>query len=223
MNRAINILLLVVSFPTLAFTIFVAFDLPVDFLRTTGAQLPFRDVIFICLAAVSLLLLLRRSVHRWVGVGMTRKPERFIWCTEVGAERKKQVRLYLIIEAAVALCYALVTYRLTAEAWPVSLVYGLLFLDQLTFLFVATSWFRVGVTHKAVVVADREVKVLYFSGLRRVELHQQTIYFEYIEDLQLFFPQNCIPEGQYTGFREALESRVNRDKVFFSDGFKELK
>jgi hypothetical protein len=223
MNRAINILLLVVSFPTLAFTILVAFDLPVDFLRTTGAQLPFRDVIFICLATVSLLLLLRRSVHRWVGVGMTRKPERFIWCTEVGTERKKQARLYLIIEACVALCYALVTYRLTAEAWPVSLVYGLLFLDQLAFLFIATPWFRVGITHKAVVVADREVKVLYFSGLRRVELHQQTIYFEYIEDLQLFFPQNCVPEGQYTSFREALESRVNRDKVYFSDSFKELK
>lgn len=223
MNRAINILLLVVSFPTLAFTIFVAFDLPVDFLRTTGAQLPYRDVVFICLAVVSLLLLLRRSVHRWVGVGMTRKPERFIWCTNVGSERKKQVRLYLIIEAAVALCYALVTYKLTEEAWAVSLVYGLLFLDQLMFLFIAMPWFRVGVTHKAVVIADREVKVLYFSGLRRVELHQQTIYFEYIEDLQLFFPQNCIPEGQYTDFRQALESRVNRDKVYFSDGFKELK
>lgn len=223
MNRAINILLLVVSFPTLAFTIFVAFDLPVDFLRTTGAQLPYRDVVFICLAVVSLLLLLRRSVHRWVGVGMTRKPERFIWCTNVGSERKKQVRLYLIIEAAVALCYALVTYKLTEEAWVVSLVYGLLFLDQLMFLFIAMPWFRVGVTHKAVVIADREVKVLYFSGLRRVELHQQTIYFEYIEDLQLFFPQNCIPEGQYTDFRQALESRVNRDKVYFSDGFKELK
>lgn len=215
--------MLLISFPTLAFTIFVAFDLPIELLRTSGAHAPYKAEIFIGLAVVSLLFILRRSVHRWVGVGMTRRPERFIWCTEIGNERKKQVRLYLVIEAIVALFFAFTMYILTPEAWPLALVYGLMCADQLLFLIIAGSWFRVGVTQKAVVVADREVRVLYFSGLRRVEKHQQTLYFEYIEDLQLFFPQNCIPEGKYGEFRTALESRLNRDKVFFSEQFKELK
>ncbi|ASS50246.1 MAG: hypothetical protein A3D31_11815 [Candidatus Fluviicola riflensis] len=222
MNRAINLLLLVISFPTMAFAIIVGFDLPIEFLHTTGEQLEHREIIFICFAALSLILILRRSASRWVGVGMTRKPERFIWCTDIGQERKKQVRMYLIIEAVIALIFALAIYRITSEAWPIAVVYGLLFLDQLVFLLIAMPWFRVGVTHKAVVVADREVKVLYFSGLRRVESHQQTIYFEYIEELQLFFPTNCLPEGKYGEFREALETRVNRDRVYFSDKFKEL-
>ncbi len=223
MNRAINILLLVVSFPVMAFTIIVGFDLPIEFLHTTGEQLPNRDVVFIVLAAILLVLILRRSASRWVGVGMTRKPERFIWCVEIGQERKRQVRMYLIIESITALVFAYATYTITPQAWVVSIVYGLLFLDQLVFLLIAMPWFRVGVTHKAVVVADREVKVLYFNGLRRIESHQQTVYFEYIEDLQLFFPTNCIPEGHYGKFREILETRVNRDKVYFSDKFKELK
>ena len=223
MNRAINILLLVVSFPVMAFTIIVGFDLPIEFLHTTGALLPNRDVVFIVLAAILLVLILRRSASRWVGVGMTRKPERFIWCVEIGRERKKQVRMYLIIESITAFVFAYATYTITPEAWVVSLVYGLLFLDQLLFLLIAMPWFRVGITHKAVVVADRELKVLYFSGLRRIESHQQTIYFEYIEDLQLFFPTNCIPEGNYGQFRNTLETRLNRDKVYFSDKFKELK
>lgn len=222
MNRAINILLLVVAFPTMAFAIIVGFDLPIEFLHTTGEQLGYRKIIFICFSALSLILILRRSSSRWVGVGMTRKPERFIWCTDVGRERKKQVRMYLIIESVIALIFALVIYRVTSEAWPIAAVYGLLFLDQLVFLLVAMPWFRVGVTQKAVVVADREVKVLYFSGLRRIESHQQTIYFEYIEELQLFFPTNCIPEGKYGEFRAALETRLNRDRVYFSDKFKEL-
>ena len=222
MNRAINLLLLFLSFPTMAYVIVVGFDLPIDFLHTTGQQLEHREVTFIGASVLSLLLILRRSASRWVGVGMTRKPERFIWCTEVGRERKKQVRMYLIIEAVIALIFAVVIYRITPEALPIALVYGLLFLDQLVFLLVAMPWFRVGVTHKAVVVADREVKVLYFSGLRRVESHQQTIYFEYIEELQLFFPTNCIPEGKYEEFRTALETRLNRDRVYFSDKFKEL-
>jgi hypothetical protein len=222
MNRAINILLLVVSFPTLAFAIFVGFDLPIEFLHTTASQLPYRDTIFLICGLVLLVLILRRSASRWVGVGMTRKPERFVWCADIGAERKKQVRMYLVIEAVIALCFAYAMYTLTPESWFVSLVYLLLFIDQIVFMLVATSWFRVGVTHKAVVVADRELRVLYFSGLRRVESHQQTIYFEYIEDLQLFFPTNCVPEGKYGEFRTALESRVNRDRVFFSEKFKEL-
>lgn len=223
MNRAINILLLVISFPAMAFVIFVGFDLPVEWLHTTGQQLPFRKEIFSGFGVVLSVLILRRAIRRWVGVSMTRNPQRFIWCTEIGAERKSQVRMYLFIEAVLALCFALVSYVLTAESWPMIAAYGLMFTDQLVFMLLAPSWFRVGVTQKAVVVADREVRVLYFSGLRRVEQHQQTIYFEYIENLQLFFPVNCIPEGQYTAFREALESRLNRDRVFFSEGFKALK
>lgn len=223
MNRAINILLLVVSFPTLAFIIAVGFDLPIEFLHTTASQLSYRGEIMAGCAVVLLVLVLRRSASRWVGVGMTRKPERFIWHADIGTERKKQVRMYLIIEAVTALIFAGATYRITTEAWAVSLVYLLLFLDQLVFLLIAMPWFRVGVTHKAVVVADRELRVLYFSGLRRIESHQQTIYFEYIEDLQLFFPTNCIPDGKYGEFRNALETRLNRDRVYFDDKFKALK
>jgi hypothetical protein len=221
MNRSINILLIFFSFPAFAFIICVAFD--IRFLNIAIADLPFRFHIFIGVATFLLLLIIRRSVSRWVGVSMTRKPERFLWSTPVSTERKKQVRLFLVIEGLIALFSMITVFLLTMEAWPIALVYGIMFLDQFTFLAIAQRWFRVGITHKAVVVADREVRLLFFSGLRRVETHQQTLYFEYIEDLQLFFPINCIPEGKYGEFRATLEERVNRDRVFFSEGFKALK
>ncbi len=220
MNRSINSLLIFFSFPAFAFIIFVAFD--IHFFNIPIAELPFKFEIFIGISTLLLLLIIRRSVSRWVGVTMTRKPERFLWSTPVSEERKKQVRLFLIIEALIALFCMITVLSLTTEAWPVAVVYGIMVLDQFAFLAIAQSWFRVGITHKAVVVADREVRLLFFSGLRRVETHQQTLYFEYIEDLQLFFPVNCIPEGKYGEFRAALEERVNRDRVFFSEGFKAL-
>lgn len=220
MNRAINSLLVFFSFPAFAFIICVAFD--IHFFNIPIAELPFKFHIFIGIATLLLLLIIRRSVSRWVGVSMTRKPERFLWSTPVSAERKKQVRLFLIMEAGLAFFAMLTAWFLTEEAWPIALVYGIMTLDQLLFLAIAQPWFRVGITHKAVVVADREVRLLFFSGLRRVETHQQTLYFEYIEDLQLFFPTNCIPEGKYGEFRHGLEERVNRDRVFFSEGFKAL-
>ena len=221
MNRSINILLVFFSFPAFAFIIFVAFD--IHFFNIPISELPFRFHIFIGIATLLLLLIVRRSVSRWVGVTMTRKPERFLWSTPVSSERKKQVRLFLLLEGMIALFCMLTVLFLTTEAWPVAVVYGVMVADQFVFLAIAQSWFRVGITHKAVVVADREVRLLYFSGLRRVETHQQTLYFEYIEDLQLFFPVNCIPEGKYGEFRAVLEERVNRDRVFFSEGFKALK
>lgn len=220
MNRSINILLIFFSFPAFAFIICVAFD--IHFFNIPIAELPFKFHIFIGVATLLLLLIIRRSVSRWVGVGMTRKPEKFLWSTPVSAARKKQVRLFLIMEALLALFAMITVLLLTVEAWPIAVVYGIMFLDQILFLAVAQSWFRVGITHKAVVVADREVRLLFFSGLRRIETHQQTLYFEYIEDLQLFFPVNCIPEGKYDEFRAGVEERVNRDRVFFSEGFKAL-
>ncbi len=221
MNRSINILLIFFSFPAFAFIICVAFD--IHFFNIPIAELPFKFHIFIGVATLLELLIIRRSVSRWVGVGMTRKPEKFLWSTPVSAARKKQVRLFLMMEALLALFAMITVFLLTMEAWPIAVVYGIMFLDQILFLAIAQSWFRVGITHKAVVVADREVRLLFFSGLRRIETHQQTLYFEYIEDLQLSFPINCIPEGKYSEFKTALEERVNRDRVFFSEGFKTLK
>ncbi len=222
MNRAVNIFLLFFAFPALAFSIFVAFDVPFDFLRTSMGQYEYRDEIFLGFGLVFLILIARRSASRWVGVNMTRKPERFQWSVPVGIQRKKQVRLYLIIEMVISGIYGSGVYILTPEAWPISLAFGLMFLDQLIFMLVAPKWFRVGLANQALVIADRELRILYYSGLRRVEKHQQTIYFEYLEELQLFFPENCIPDGNYTGFRNALETKVNRDRVFFSEAFKAL-
>ncbi len=220
MNRSVNILLLVISFPAMFMTIYVGFGLPIFRLETEALENQVMEYIFLGFAFLLLLIEVRRAVHRWVGVGMLRKPERFYWSAPIGAERKKQVRLFFIIEALVALGFALVCYKLTDKSWPLQVVYALIFAEQMIFLFVANNWYRIGISDKALVVADREVNVLYFSGLRRVEIHQQTVYFEYIEDLQLFFPVNAIDKKDFSSFRNALEDKLNRDKVFFSEKFK---
>lgn len=222
MNRSINILLLFFAFPAIAMTIFVAFDVPFDFLRTSMGQYEYRDEIFLGFGLLFLILIGIRSANRWVGVNMTRKPARFQWSVEIGEQRKKQVRLYLAIEMLISGIVAIALYILTPESWPITGAFVLMFLDQFVFMILAPKWFRVGLAQQALVIADRELRILYYSGLRRVEKHQQTIYFEYLEELQLFFPENCIPSDSYPSFREALEQKVNRDRVFFSESFKAI-
>jgi hypothetical protein len=225
MNKFVNILQLLIIFPTMALTIFVGFDLPIEFLKTTGANLPFRDVIFMSFAGILLLIGARRAVRRWMGIRMVNQITRFQWNQPMNPGRIKQVNLYLYLEALLHLFVAIAMYRVSAESFFPALVLALLGIEHLMFAWIGNAGqkFRIGITSKAIVVADRDVKVLYFSGLRKVSLHQQSIFFDYIEELQLSFSLDCIAANHRAEFREVIEKNVNRDRVYFSEGFKELK
>ena len=224
MNKFINILLMLISFPTMVITIFVGYDLPIEFLRTSGAQLPFRFEILLSFGILFYMIIVRRSVRRWMGVKMVSKVDMFKWNEAMGNGRKKQVYLYQSLEAALMTFAGLSLYSISHEAIvPASaMLFGAL--DNMVFLFMGQqkNIYRIGLTSKAVIGADRDVKVLYFTGLRKVTIHQQTVFFDYIKDLQMTFPLNCIDLKDRTAFKNTLEAQLDRDKVFFSDNVKAM-
>lgn len=224
MNKFINILLLLISFPMMLLAIFIGRDLPIEFMRTSGAQLPYRFEIFLGFGILYYVILVRRSVKRWMGVHMVSQVARFTWNEPMGEDRKKQVFLYQTLEAAIMTLAAYAIYKVCPEAWlPASaLVVGAI--DNMIFLLAGKSknMYRIGLTSKALVVADRDVKVLYLSGLRKVTIQQQTVFFDYIKDLQMTFPLTCIQDKDKTAFKNKLEAQLDRDKVFFSDEVKNL-
>jgi hypothetical protein len=57
--------------------------------------------------------------------------------------------------------------------------------------------------------------LIYLNGLRKVSVSQQTVYFDYSENLQLSFPLDCIEEPQKANFFAALEGQIDRDRVLF--------
>ena len=205
-------------------SIFVGFDLPIEFLKTSGQQLPYRFEAFLLLGIIFFVVIIRRSVQRWTGIKMVAQKAKYKWNVAMGKERKKYVYLYQYLEAFTMLFVGVAFYILCKEAIvpALALVFG--FLDNVLFAILGQSKniYRVGLTTKAVVVADRDVKVLYLSGLRQVSVHQQSIYFDYIKDLQLHFPLNCIPEADQADFVQELKAIVNEDKVFFSESVRNL-
>ena len=205
-------------------SIFVGFDLPIEFLKTSGQQLPYRFEAFLVLGIIFFVVIIRRSVQRWTGIKMVAQKAKYKWNVAMGKERKKYVYLYQYLEAFTMLIVGVAFYILCKEAIvpALALVFG--FLDNMLFAILGQSKniYRVGLTTKAVVVADRDVKVLYLSGLRQVSVHQQSIYFDYIKDLQLHFPLNCIPEADQSNFVQELKAIVNDDKVFFSESVRNL-
>lgn len=218
MNKFINALLLFLLLPTMLFTIAVGFDMPIEFLRTSGQQLPYRFEIFLALGLFIFIILLRRTVRRWMGMRLVNQLEKFKWNQRMSQDRIKRVIVYTIMEAIVLFFVGSTLYRITNEAIFPALAFCFATVDNFIFLAYGVSLkkFRIGVTSKAIIAADREVSLVYFYGLRKISIHQQSLFFDYIKGLQLSFPVDCVPVAEKDAFFEAVEAQVDTDKVFIT-------
>lgn len=217
MNKSINILLGFLLFPTMALAIFVGFDLPIEMIKMSGNNLPYKEYIFLGLGLLILIVILRRSIRRWMGMRIVNQVKKFKWNAEVSQERKSRVRVYLILEALVMTFVGIALYMVCESALAPGIAFLIGTLDSIFFAVAGRNGkYRVGISSKAVIVADREVILLYFTGLRKISAHQQTTYFDYIKGLQLSFPTDCIQEEEREEFLKVLEEQIDPNRVFFS-------
>lgn len=215
MNRIVNALLIFILIVAVFISIYVGFDMPITFLRVTGQYLPYKQEIFLGLGLLAFVIILRKAFRRWMGILIVSRVKKFKWNQPVSKTRRNRVVMYLLIETAVMALGGLAIYKLCPDAIFPAIAYFLGALDNFA-LALFNSKYRVGLSSKALIVADREVIVLYFTGLRKVSVHQQTVFFDYIEDLQMSFPTDCIQEETRDEFFATLEQQIDSDKVFFS-------
>ncbi|MEY4572002.1 MAG: hypothetical protein RLZ10_1220 [Bacteroidota bacterium] len=222
MNSFINILTFILTIPLLALTIFTGFDIPIDSFGITGSELRYRNEVFIALGALLFFVQLRRTTRRWLALAMVNKIDRFKWNELVSSSRKSRVITYNLLEALVMSSLAIGLYVINSETIIPAAVFAIFSLDSIVFILLGKNKFRVGLSSKAIFVADREIILIYFTGLRKVTIHQQTIFFDYINNLQLTFPLNCIREENRPSFFEALDQNIDKDRVFMDNIQKKL-
>ncbi len=217
MNKFINVLLLFTLFPTMLLTVFVGFDFPLSFLKTSGQNLPYKFEIFLGIGIFILIVLVRRSVRRWMGMLIVSKQKRFKWNVPVSKSRKSRVVTYLGLEAFIMLFIGVTLYQVSNDAFAPAGAFIFCTIDNVLFAIVGSikKGFRIGLSSKALMVADREVVLLYFRGLRKVSVHQQSVYFDYVKGLQLSFPIDCIQEDHKEEFFTILEEQLDPKKVYF--------
>jgi len=217
MNSFINVILLVVSLPTFLLTIFVGYDLPIESLRMQATEIPYLPYIFLGLAAVLFVLSLRRTLRRWSGLFLVNQRSKYVFNAEIKIERKKRVVVYTVLESVILAYLGYAYSAITPLAIAPSIVMYVFSVEGIIFLSygLLAKKFRVGITSKAVLVADREVSVLYFSGLRQISISQQTVYFEYIGNLQMNFPVDCLDGQNKSDFFETLRGQVDENRVLF--------
>jgi hypothetical protein len=217
MNSFINVILLVVSLPTFLLTIFVGYDLPIESLRMQATEIPYLPYIFLGLAAVLFVFSLRRTLRRWSGLYLVNQRSKYVFNAEIKIERKKRVVVYTVLESVILAYLGYAYTAITPLAIAPSIVMYVFSVEGMIFLSygLLAKKFRVGITSKAVLVADREISVLYFSGLRQISISQQTVYFEYIGNLQMNFPVDCLDGQNKSDFFETLRGQVDENRVLF--------
>lgn len=214
MNKFVNTFLLFLYLPVLLFTVFVGFDLPITMLHVSGQNIPNKEYVFLGIGLLVLLVNIRRTIRRWMGVAIVSKQQKFLWSTPIASSRKKRVATYTLLEGFVFLIAGVALYEITPFAWAPAIAYSYCFVDNVLFLLLTRNKHRAALSSKALIVVDREVTLLYFTGLRKISIHQQSVFFDYIQGLQLDFPTDCIGEEKQEDFFNALEGVINQDKVF---------
>jgi hypothetical protein len=183
-----------------------------------GEEFPYQDIIFISSAALIFLLGALRSSKKWIGMNVVKQVNRFKFSTPISEGRKSRVLLYNVLEILFFLSFAAGLFYFSMSTKYIVLVFVLLSLDSIinTILGINARRYRVGITKNAVVMADRETKAIYFTGLKRISRHQQTLYFEYTNGLVLHFPTNLIPDDEWENFAITLREQVSDEKVYYT-------
>ena len=220
MNRIFNIWILI--FTVLTFPVAIAVGNNLDFslfgLKIRGEEFEYTEVVFTISAGIIFLLSALRSSKKWLGMRVVQQVKRFKFNSTISETRKNRVLLYNIIEIIFFSIFAAGLLYFTSSSIYVVLVFVIVIIDSLinTILGTTAKRYRIGITSKAIVMADRETKAIYFKGLKKISKHQQTLYFEYVNGLVLHFPTDLLPEDEWNDFVSTLQSQVSPDKVYYT-------
>jgi len=159
-----------------------------------------------------------RSSKKWSGIRIIKQVQRYQFNTVISAKRKKQVLLNNLLETIAYLFFTIAFAILDIDASILSLVFLVIIIDSLLNLIrgINGKKYRIGMTKRAIITVDREVKVIYFKGLTQVSLQNGRLYFEYINDLVLDLDMNNIPEEDHAEFINTLRTVADETKVYFS-------
>lgn len=177
-----------------------------------------KEYVYITIAILIFAIGTWRSSKKWSGIRIIKQVQRYQFNTVISKKRKKQVLLNNFLETIAYLFFTIAYAVLDIDASILSLVFLIIIIDSLLNLTrgINGKKYRVGMTNRAIVTVDREVKVIYFKGLTQVTLQNGRLYFEYVNDLVLDLEMSNIPTEQHTEFINTLRTVVDETKVYFS-------
>ena len=226
MNKAVNIfsMMTLVIFTMIALTII--FDLAISNIHLKGMS--YKYEIMTGISLLFFLIGLLRVKARWQGFKDMKAFKQFNFESKISKTFSKRSMNYTMLEV-LFMCGALILF---IRLWmldsnlmiSIILVLSILIIEALLFVVALKAKgdsFRIGLNDKVIGYFGREMKLFYYEGLQRVELHQSDlISFKYKGDLVLFMPTTVLEDAEIPKFKAALIEQLDAKNIYFDDRFR---
>jgi len=235
MNKAINI----ISGAVLALYCILVMALIYDLTIATTVTLkglPYKREICTGFALLIALLGFLRMKRRWQGALDMKRFSQFSFARNVAKPALNLSLLFTLAEAIFTLGLVIFLAKLAELSvdyvLPMIIVLCIIFIDALIFgakIIRGGSSFRVGINDNAVAYFNREMHIFYFTGLLKIEIHQDMINFQYKENLNIFLPIEVLKKEDRVHFRDALIEQMEKlaqkkqgKDIYIDDAFRSL-
>jgi hypothetical protein len=235
MNKVVNIFSGVVLAAFSLMVMAVVYDLSL----ASGMSLrglPYKVEIFTSFAVLVLILGAIRIRRKWQGANDMKKFKRFAFERKLSRSSLNLSVVHTVLESifmGVIIYFFSRIAELSPEfVYPMIAVIAILLLESLVFLMTLIKGgkaFKLGIDKKVVAYYNREMHLFYFTGLKRIELYQNMVNFQYRDDLNLLMPLDILNNEDRVAFRDALIELlegINADKrekfIYIDDAFRNL-
>lgn len=234
MNKVINVFSGIVLVIFTIFGMLIAFDL--SFSSASLKGMPYTFEICAGFAVIVFLLGFLRIKRKWQGAADMKNFKGFHFVRQVAKSALNHSLVYAFAEAVFVLL-AILVFSIMGKLepnmmLPMIFVMALIFIEGVVFIIRIMRGgpaFRLGINKKAVAFFNREMQLFYYTGLKRIELHQDMINFQYKDDLNLLLPLQVIKTKDRTAFRDALiatlaehTANTKGKNIYIDDAFRNM-
>lgn len=232
MNKVINIFSGLILAIFTIFAMLIVFDL--SFSTATLKGMPYTFEICLGFTVIIFLMGFLRMKRKWQGAKDMKHFKGFHFVRQVAKPALNSALIYAYAEA-VFIIIAIILFTIMARLEPnlmLPMVAVLAFILFEGIIFIARIMrggisFRLGINKKAVAFFNREMNLYYYTGLKRIELHQDMINFQYKDDLNLLLPVQVIKPEDRAAFRDALiatlqehTAKIKGKNIYIDDAFR---
>lgn len=219
MNKLVNVLTLGITIISGFYSTIFRFELEVFNLKWN--LIPYVQETFTGVACFVGALGVLRMVIRRRNYSIFNYKDKFLKIYPLSKPALSYVTMYLIFEAIFMLIFGLFFLWVTPYTIVLGVVFLVLLFEQIVFAIQCQQpgFCRMGFTKKAIISVDREADVLYFNGLKRVDVDLGRMYFDYKEDIQLSLRKENIALSDRQDFDNQLRDCVSKKQIYFGEGY----
>jgi hypothetical protein len=218
-NKLANLVTIFFCFFAAVLTLILRFEL--DIFTIKWNHIPYTVEIYLGLSMLIGMVGVLRAVIRRRNFAIFKDESKFELIIPMSKSAVSHVTMYLILEIVFMSIFGFYFFLLFEPSMVLGLVLLVLVLEQIIFTIQCQKkgFCRMGMTTLAFLSVDREADVLYYNGLKKIEVDLGRIQFDYKEDIQLSIRKENINPEDRAAFDTTLRKCLSKKNIYYSDSY----